>query len=292
MKRILLAAVGLVLLVQLSGWAATITITKTQTDTNPFPTATAFMKTGGTNRLNPGQPTQVWASTTAPGTATGPDITNNNYNPATFIWSYTFTGTFTLSTTFISPASSLIYPISSATLDLNALLTAFQLQVTSIICGQQANQTCAPGDIISPYSFYNSNALFSNILISTLQTGTNTITHSAVINPASYGGLPITNLDLVALGFLNALNNGDDLYISWAVTTTYFANFTQYTDNCKNCATTFTVRANTSTQSGYVARLILGYAPPEVPEPSTYALMGLGLGLIGLASWRRKRLTA
>ena len=289
MKRILPAALGLMLLVQLSGWAATITITKTQTDNNPFPNATAFLKSGGTNRLNPGQPTQVWASTAAPGTATGPDINNNTYDPATFIWTYTFTDALAFTTTFLSPASSLYYPIASATLDLNALLSAFELQVISIFCGQQGNQACAPGDIISPYSFYNTNALLGNIIIQT-KDSLNAVTHSVSINPANYGGLPINNLDLIALGFLNALNNGDNLVISWQLTSTYFANFTQYKDNCKNCTTTFNIKASASNESGYVARLVLGIA--DVPEPSTYALMGLGLGLIGLASWRRKRLTA
>jgi hypothetical protein len=39
------------------------------------------------------------------------------------------------------------------------------------------------------------------------------------------------------------------------------------------------------TQSG--TNLVLNFTP--VPEPSTYALMALGLGATGLAAWRKRR---
>ena len=279
MNRLLLAALGALLLSQGSSVAATITIVKGQTDNNPFPNATARLKTTGTNRLNPGTPQQVWSSTSAPGTATGPTIENNNYNPSTFIWSYSFTNALAFTTTFLTPAAPL-GSLTIAELDLNALLTAFHLEVISMMCGQNANQACVANNTIDPYSFYASNALLGPVTITSGSTSTQ-------INPAAYGGLPLQNLDLLALGFKAALEAGNNLSIAWALSATYYADFRQYATDCKNCVTTFNVRAANNSSSGYVARLTLSDSP--IPEPSTNLLMGAGLGLIGLALARRKK---
>lgn len=260
--------------------AASITIVQQGTTTNNYPLAVANMRTTGNNALNPGNPQLVWQGTPVPGTAAGPDFPSA---PKPWTWSYTFNSALAFQTIFDSPAAALPR-LDTAFLDLNASFQNFTAQLQQVLC-TSSFVPCALNDprVIDPASFWLTNALQGPI---TITAGTTT----ASINPALYP-LPITNLDLIALGFHDALLAGEDLVIDWNLQVTYFFDLSNYAGDCKNCYTQYVYQptASTSGSGGYVARLRLGYTDGQVPEPSTYFMMGTGLALVAIFARRRKQ---
>lgn len=254
--------------------AETITIVNSGTTANPYPTAIANMRTTGSNALNPGTPQLVWQGTPVPGTAAGPNFPNA---PKPWTWSYTFNSPLAFQTIFDSPAAGLPR-LDTAYLDLNA---AFQNVVATLIstgCTSSYTAPCNNTNTIGPADFWISNVVTGPI---TITAGT----HTVQLNPALYP-MPITNLDLIALGFHDALLAGEDLKIDWNLQVTYYFDLSDYNNDCKNCYTRYTYQPNSTTGTGnYVARLRLGY----VPEPSTYFMMGTGLALVAIFARRRKQ---
>ena len=107
------------------------------------------------------------------------------------------------------------------------------------------------------------------------------------------------NLATLNANFLSQLGGGQQITITWsqaAALTGYLGSApgAVLNDNmlCKNCTVYYNVTSSATQNSRLTSTfnaIYNPYVPPQVPEPSTYALMGAGLiGLVLLSRWSRR----
>lgn len=190
--------------------------------------------------------------------------------------------------------------VTSATLDFASLVQqALVLSAPALDTVNSSSPGCPGGLVTSGSGNCRADPLTvgvgsSAFYLKSIQIGTASYIWSGAGTPVS--SLGQVNLATLNVNFLSQLGGGQQITITWAqaaALTGYLgtAPGAVLNDNmlCKNCTVYYNVTSSATQNSRLTSTFNAIYNPyvlPQVPEPSTYALMGAGL--IGLALLSRR----
>jgi hypothetical protein len=200
---------------------------------------------------------------------------NGGLQSAVWLTPNTFSANYTFVLPYLVPAGN---SINSAVLDLSSITSLLALNITpeaNFHAGNNKQKTPLFNLSYQPLFAPSSSSLYATITAGSVST---------LVNVQSLPGY-----DLIANGFGGELANGTPLTIAWQQSLALSAstsNFSPNVNQWSNAYRDYFVSGNV--QSTATAQLTLDYSPDgtTVPEPGTWALIGLGGVFIGLLKRR------